>query len=104
MAPVVQRLHQNFLLQNYRVSEASCVVAGYLWRIIGCGEDRIVLEHATGDVVDKLLYLFTNVSEESVRGPAANEHEGEGWDSVELHRHGGSRADGVGSNVLGMEA
>ena len=49
---------------------------GDLWRIVGCGEEGIVLEHATGDVVGKLLYWFPNVSEESVKGPAANEHDG----------------------------
>ena len=86
------------------VLETSCVVAGDLWRIVGCGEEGIMLEHVTGDVVSKLLYLFPNVSEESVGGPAANEHDGEGWDSVQVHRHGGSRADGMGSGVLGVEA
>ena len=55
---------------------ASCVVEGDLWRIVGCGEEGIVLEHATGDVVCELLHLFPNVAEESVRGPAANEHDG----------------------------
>ena len=85
------------------VSAASCVVAGDLWRIVGCGEEGIVLEHARGDVVGKLLYLFPNVSEESVGGPAANEHDGEVWDSVEVHHHCGSRAYRVGSDVLGVE-
>ena len=48
------------------VSAAYYVVAGDLWRIVGCGEEGIVLEHATGDVMGKLLYLFLNLSEESV--------------------------------------
>ena len=86
------------------VLAASCVVAGELLRIVGCGEEGIVLEHATGDFVGKFLYLFQNVSEESVGGPASNDHDGEGWDSVQLHFHGVSRADGVGSGVLGVEA
>ena len=64
------------------VLAASCVMAGDLWRIVGCGEEGLVLEHATGDVVGELLYLFPNVYEESVGGPAANDHDGEGWDSV----------------------
>ena len=86
------------------VSEASCVVAGDLWRIVGCGEEGIVLEHATRDIMGELIYLFPNVYEESVGGPAANDHDGEGWDSAEVHRRGGSRADRVGSDVLGVEA
>ena len=63
-----------------------------------------MLEHTTGDVVGELLYLFPNVSEESVGGPAANGHDGEGWDSVQVHRHGGSRADVVVSDVVEVEA
>ena len=72
------------------VSAASYVVSGDLWSIVGCGEEVIVLEHATGDVVGELLHLFPNVSEEVVGGPEANDHDGEGWDSVHVHRHGGS--------------
>ena len=68
----------------------SCVVAGDLWSIVGCGEEGIVLEHATGDVVGELLHLFPIVSEEVVGGPAANEHDGGGWDSVQVPQHGGS--------------
>ena len=79
-------------------------MSGDLWSIVGCGEEGIVLEHATGDVVSELLHLFPNVSEEGVGGPAANEHDGEGWDSVQVHRHGGSRADVVGSDVVGAKA
>ena len=79
-------------------------MARYLWRIVGCDEEGILLEHATEDVVGKLLYLFPKISEESVGGPAANEHDGEGWNSVQVHQHGGSRAHGVGSDVLGVEA
>ena len=63
-----------------------------------------MLEHVTGDVVGELLHLFPNVSEEGVRGPADNEHASEGWDSVQVNRHGGSLADGVGSDVVGVEA
>ena len=63
-----------------------------------------MLEHATGDFVGELFHLFPNVSEEVVGGPAANEHDGEGWDSVQVHLHGGSRVDGVGSDVFGVEA
>ena len=85
------------------VSAASCVVAGDLWSIVGCGEEGIVLEHATGDVLGELLHLFPNVYEEGVGGPAANEHDGEGWDSFQVHRHVGSLADGVGSDVVGVE-
>ena len=58
------------------VSEASCVVEEDLWSIVGCGEEVIVLEHVTGDVVGELLHLFLNVSEEGVGGTAANEHNG----------------------------
>ena len=72
------------------VSADSCVVAGDLWRIVGCGEEVIVLEHATGDVVVELLYLFPNVSKESAVGPAANDNDGEGGYSVQVHLHGGS--------------
>ena len=79
-------------------------MAGDLWRIVGCGEEGIVLEHVTGDVAGEWLYLFPNVSEESERETAANEHDGEGWDSVQVHRHGVSRADGMGSDVVGVEA
>ena len=86
------------------VSAASCVLAGDLWSIVGCGEERIVLEHDTGDVVGELLHLFPNVYEECVGGPAANENDGEVWDSVQVHRNGGSRADGVGYDVAGVEA
>ena len=86
------------------VSASFCVVAVDLWSIVGCGEEGIVLEHATGDIVGELIHLFPNVSEEGVGGPAANEHDGEGWDSVQVHLHGGSRADGVGSDVVGVEA
>ena len=49
-----------------------------------------MLEHTTGDVVGELLYLFSNVSEEGVRGPEANEHDGEGWESVQVQLHVGS--------------
>ena len=48
------------------VSAASCVVAGDLWRIVGCGEEGMVLEHATGDVVGKLLYLFPNLMSKNI--------------------------------------
>ena len=72
------------------VSAVSCVVAGDVWRIVGCGEEGIVLEHATGDVVGELLYLFPNVSEESVGGPVANKNDGEGLYSFQVHHHGGS--------------
>ena len=58
------------------ISEASCVRARDLWRIVGCGEEGIVLEHATGDVVGELLHLFLNISKEGVVGPATNEHDG----------------------------
>ena len=86
------------------VSAYSCVVAGDLWRIVWCGKEGIMFEHATGDVVGKLLYLSPNISEESVGGPAANEHDVEGCDYFQVHRHGGSRADGVGSDFLRVEA
>ena len=87
MAPVVQGLHKNVLLRNYGVSESSCVVAGDLSSIVECGEEGIVLEHATGDVVGELLYLFPNISEEGVRVPVTNDNDGEGWDSIQVHRH-----------------
>ena len=79
-------------------------MAGDLWSIFGCGEEGIVLENVTGDIVGELIYLFPNVSEEGVGGPAENEHDGEGWDYVQVHRHDGSRAYGVGSDVVGVEA
>ena len=79
MAPAVQRLQKMSYCKIRGVSEAPSVVAGDLWRIVRCGEEGIVLEHATGDVVGELLHLFPNVSEEGVRGPAANENDGEGW-------------------------
>ena len=58
-----------------------------MWSIVGCGEERIVLEHATGDVVGEFLHLFPNVSDKGVGGTAANENDGDGWDSVQVHRH-----------------
>ena len=58
---------------------------GDLWSIVRCGEEGIVLEHARGYVVGELFHLFPNVSEEDVGGIAANEHDGEGWDSVQVH-------------------
>ena len=79
-----------FCCKTTGVLSASCVVAGDLWSIVGCGEEEIVLEHVTGDVVGEFLYLFPNVSEEGVRGLAANENDGEVWDSVQVHLHGGS--------------
>ena len=86
------------------VSAASCVVAGDLWSIVGCGKEGIVLEHATGDVVGELIHFFPNVSEEGVGKPAANERDGEDCNSVQVYRNGVSRADGVGYSVLGVEA
>ena len=74
----MQQLHQNVLLRNYGLLAASCVVAGDLWSIVGCGEEGTVLEHATGEFVGELLHFFPNVSEEGIGGPAANEHDSEG--------------------------
>ena len=79
-------------------------MTGDLWVIVGCGEEGIVLDHATGDVVCELLHLFPNVSEEGVRVPAGNEHDGEGCDSFQVHRHGGPRADRVGSDSVRVKA
>ena len=79
-------------------------MVGDLWSIVGCGEEGTVLEHAAGDVAGELIHLFPNVSEEGVGGPAANGHDGEGWDSVQVHRHDSSQSDGVGSDVVGVEA
>ena len=33
----------------------------------------------------KIFDLFSDISEEGVCGPAAGEHDGEGWDAVKIH-------------------
>jgi hypothetical protein len=47
--------------------------------------------------------LASNVTEESVRGPAANEHDGENGDSGEVHGHGSAGSEGVSTDVFGGE-
>jgi hypothetical protein len=44
------------------------------------------------------------VPEESVGGPTTNEHDGEDRDPGEVHRHGGTRPDGVRADVGVVEA
>ena len=45
------------------------------------------LDHASGDPSGELLDLSADVLEESLAGPAADEHDGVGGYVVEVHRH-----------------
>jgi len=60
--------------------------------------------HLGRDKATKRLDLLPDVAEESVAGPATEQHDGVHRYTVEIHRHGRQRAKGVESNALWVEA
>ena len=64
---------------------------------------RVGAHHPGGDPGAELEDLVADVPEESVRGPASDEHDGEHGDSGEVHGHGAAGTDGVGPHVQAQE-
>ena len=58
-----------------------------------------VFIHAPTDVVTELVYLLSDVSEESIARPATNHHDPESGQIVECHSHCTSGSDGMGTEV-----
>ena len=58
---------------------------------------------SVGDVLAEMGDLFADVTEESVRQPASDDHDGVGGDLHEVHRNGSSRAKQVGANHAWFE-
>jgi len=61
-------------------------------------------DHLGGDTATKRLDLLPDVAEESVAGPATEQHDGVHRYTVEVHSHGRRRAKGVDSDALWVEA
>lgn len=62
------------------------------------------LDHLGGNIAAKVRDLFSNVTKESVAGPATQEHDGVDRDMVEIHCHGGRGPTRVQADVVGGDA
>ena len=51
----------------------------------------------------ELFDLFPDVFEESIAFPSPNQHNGEDRDVIQVHRHGGATANGMGPNFGRLE-
>ena len=60
--------------------------------------------HLGQDTATKRINLLPDVAEESVVGPATEQHDGVHRYTVEVHSHGRRQAKGVESNALWVEA
>ena len=61
-------------------------------------------EHARGDVVAELLDLLADVAKEGVAWPAPNHRHDKDKAFAQVHGHGGSRANGVAANLVGLDS
>ncbi len=71
-----------------RIIWRSGVVATGGWLEVGGCVEILVAEHPTGDIVLKLLYLFEDIFQNSVRGPMSNQYHLEIRYLVKTHGHG----------------
>jgi hypothetical protein len=51
----------------------------------------------------ELLDLSTDVVKEGVTRPSSEKHDGKDGDACQVHSHGGTRADGVGADLVGLK-
>jgi hypothetical protein len=96
--------HRTTMLRREKVGPMGAILGRFGGKVWQCKE---VLgwsaDHAGRDTRTKLEDLASNVTEESVRGPATNEHDGENGDSGEVHGHGSAGSKGVSADVFGGE-
>ena len=67
-------------------------------------DEGLCVEHALGDVMAELGNLFADVTEESIRWLASNDHDGVDGNLCKVHCHGSSRVKQVGVDLTWFEA
>ncbi len=81
------------------VAQDAWVISADFWYC----EECLMCDHFGADAITKSFCLSTDISEGGIAAPTANEHDGEDWDSNEVHGHGSTTAEGVKADVIGTE-
>ena len=73
-------------------------VPGYSWVLVLChryGEKDVCCQHLPAHSCTELLHLFSYISQESIRTPSTDQHDGKNWNAGEVHGHCGATPQAV---------
>ena len=87
------------------------MIRSWVWLIMGWGDDLWsgnveppdVLGHPCREASGECRYLFVDVHEEGVGGPASLFVDSVTWDAVKVHGHGTPHVQGVAADTGGRE-